>query len=183
MRCSFCFMVVAIPFVMACSHNQPAPKIATVPPPAAPAAAAPAPEATPAPAPKPASPNLAVSDDLGKQCSLHFDDQQQAPKFDYDQFQLLPEDRNILDQVATCITSGPLKGRKVQLIGRADPRGTAEYNLALGDRRARTVVDYLKRLGVDTSQVATLTRGALDATGNNEGSWRVDRRVDLELRN
>jgi peptidoglycan-associated lipoprotein len=148
-----------------------------VPPPAPPAA-------EPAPAePTPASPNLAVTEDLGKQCSLRFRDVMQAPKFDYDQFQLLPEDRDVLEQVATCITSGPLRGRKVALVGRADPRGTAEYNLALGDRRARTVVDYLQHLGVANTQIATSTRGALDARGTDEGSWRVDRRVDLELRN
>jgi peptidoglycan-associated lipoprotein len=181
MRCSFRLFVAAVPFMFACHHPQAATTVATTPPPPAPAPrpAEPAPEV----APKPASPNLAVSDDLGKQCSLHFDDQQQAPKFDYDQFQLLPEDRNVLDQVATCITSGPLKGRRVHLIGRADPRGTSEYNLALGDRRARTVVDYLTHLGVATSQVATSTRGALDASGTDEGSWQVDRRVDLELQN
>jgi peptidoglycan-associated lipoprotein len=177
--------MIALPFVLACHHNQPATTVATTPPPPVPAPApAPAP-AAPAheTAPTPASPNLAVSDDLDKQCALHFDDQQQAPKFDYDQFQLLPEDRNVLDQVATCVTKGPLKGHKVHLIGRADPRGTEEYNLALGDRRARAVVDYLKHLGVDTSQVAISTRGALDASGTDEVSWRLDRRVDLELQN
>ena len=180
MRCSFALAMLAVPVVVACSHNHPATTVAATPP-------APAPAVPPAPAPAaaatPASPNLGVSDDLGKQCSLHFDDQQAAPKFDYDRFQLLPEDRNVLEQVATCITRGPLKGHRVQLIGRADPRGTAEYNLALGDRRARTVVDYLEHLGVDTSQVAILTRGALDASGHDERTWRVDRRVDLELKN
>jgi peptidoglycan-associated lipoprotein len=169
MRCSFRLVVVAIPFVLACHHKQPATTVATTPPPPAPAPPAPPPQE----APTPASPNLAV----------HFEDQQQAPKFDYDQFQLLPEDRDVLDQVATCITTGPLKGHKVHLIGRADPRGTEEYNLALGDRRARTVIAYLKHLGVNTSQVVASTRGALDARGTDESSWRVDRRVDLELKN
>jgi peptidoglycan-associated lipoprotein len=175
---SFGVAVIGISFVVACSHNQPAPKVAATPPPA-PAAAE---EERPVAA-TPASPNIAVAQDLGKKCSLKFNDRQQAPKFDFDQFQLLPEDRDVLDQVATCITSGPLKGHKVQLVGRADPRGTDEYNLALGDHRARTVLDYLRRLGVGNSQVAMSTRGALDATGRDEDSWRVDRRVDLTLRN
>lgn len=181
MRCSRALVVAVFPFIVACSHKHPATTVATTPPPPAPAPPPPAPAQEAAPTP--ASPNLAVADDLGKQCSLHFSDQQEAPKFDYDGFQLLPEDRQVLDQIATCIISGPLKGHKVQLVGRADPRGTAEYNLGLGDRRARTVVDYLKRLGVDTSQVATSTRGALDAHGHDEDTWRVDRRVDLELQN
>lgn len=180
MRVSSGTLIVIASFVIACSHKQEATTVAKVPPPPTPAAAA---EPAATPAPTPVSPNIAVAGDLGKQCSLHFNDRVQAPKFDFDQFQLLPEDRDVLDQVATCITTGPLKGRRVHLVGRADPRGTEEYNLALGDRRARTVVDYLKRLGVAGSQVAMTTRGALDAQGRDESSWRVDRRVDLQLAN
>src|SRR5262249_17974781 len=149
--------------------------------PAQPPSAAQAPEPAREAAPTPVSPNLAVADDLGKQCRLHFDDRPQAPKFDFDQFQLLPEDRDVLAQVATCIAPGPLQGRRLQRVGRADPRGTEEYNLALGDRRAHSVVDYLTHLGVGSTQVATTTRGALDAQGRDEASWRIDRRVDLTL--
>ena len=119
--------------------------------------------------------------ELAKQCAVYFADQQHAPRFDYDRFQLLPEDRNVLDRVATCMTSGSFQGHKIHLIGHADPRGTAAYNLALGDRRARAVVDYLQRAGVDTSQVITSTRGALDASGRDENSWQLDRRVELKL--
>jgi outer membrane protein OmpA-like peptidoglycan-associated protein len=169
--------LIVLPLVWACSHKPPPRPVAAVPPTAPPTAEPKAAE------PTPASPNLAVTEDLGKQCSLHYRDAMQAPKFDFDQFQLLPEDRDVLEQVATCITSGPLRGRKVALVGRADPRGTEEYNLALGDRRARTVVDYLQHLGVANAQIATSTRGALDARGTDERSWRTDRRVDLELRN
>ena len=89
----------------------------------------------------------------------------------------------MLDQIATCVTSGPLKGKRLHLVGRADPRGTEEYNLGLGDRRAHTVQSYLSRLGLTGNQVATTTRGALDASGTDDGSWRTDRRVDLELAN
>ena len=131
--------------------------------------------------PKPASPNVAVSDDLARQCSLEVDNVQSAPKFDYNQFQLLPEDRNVLDKIATCVTNGPLKGKKLELVGRADPRGTEEYNLGLGSRRAGIVGDYLQRLGVRQAQLAKTTRGALDAGGNDESSWREDRRVDVRV--
>lgn len=129
-----------------------------------------------------ASPQLGVSQDLAKQCRLHFTPTE-APQFAYDEFALLPEDRAVLERVATCITSGPLKGRTLQLVGRADPRGTQEYNLGLGDRRANTVSTYLQRLGVATTQLATATRGDLDAKGTDEASWRTDRRVDIVLRN
>jgi peptidoglycan-associated lipoprotein len=176
---SMALIAIAGSFVVACSHKQPVVTPASAPPPPAAAAAEPAREV----ARTPASPNLAVANDLSRQCALHFGNRQQAPKFDFDQFQLLPEDRDVLDQVATCVTSGPLKGKRLQLVGRADPRGTDEYNLALGDRRAHTVVDYLKHLGVNTGLVATTTRGELDAHGHDEDSWRIDRRVDVQLAN
>lgn len=167
-------LLAAVIAVAGCHHQAPA---------TAPVAAAPAPapvaEATPPAAP--ASPHLAVSDDLAKQCSLQVDSTDKAPKFDFDTFQLLPEDRDVLDRVATCITSGPLKGKRLKLVGRANPRGTQEYNLGLGTQRANTVRDYLMRLGVANTQLAASTRGALDASGTDDTSWRTNRRVDLDL--
>jgi outer membrane protein OmpA-like peptidoglycan-associated protein len=80
--------------------------------------------------PQAATPSAAdqpSSADLGTQCLQRFTDPQQAPTFDYDQFKLRPEDRTALEQVARCITAGPFKGHKLHLIGRADPRGHAEY--------------------------------------------------------
>lgn len=129
-----------------------------------------------------ASPNVGVSDDLAKQCRLQLASQDQAPKFDFDEAQLLPEDRSVLEQVAQCLTRGPLQGKAVQLVGRADPRGTDEYNMGLGTRRAESVSSYLQRLGVPPRQLEASTRGDLDATGADEAGWRVDRRVDLELK-
>ena len=75
-----------------------------------------------------------------------------------DEEELLPTDRDVLQQVATCLTTGPLHGKAVQLVGRSDPRGTDEYNLGLGSRRARAVSDYLARLGVPSTQLATKTK-------------------------
>ncbi len=129
-----------------------------------------------------ASPNLGVSDDLAKQCRLRFSSHDQAPKFDFNESQLLAEDRSVLEQVAQCLTRGPLQGRAVQLVGRADPRGTDEYNMGLGTQRAESVSSYLQRLGVPQRQLAASTRGDLDATGADEVGWREDRRVDLELK-
>jgi peptidoglycan-associated lipoprotein len=141
-------------------------------------------KAEPPPAPPPApqtTPNVAVSDELARQCQLKLDNRQEAPKFDLDRAELLPEDRAVLEQIAACLTTGPLAGKSLQLTGHADPRGTDEYNLALGARRADTVGAYLERLGVPARQLQKTTRGELDAAGSNEASWRVDRRVDLKL--
>ena len=68
------------------------------------------------------------------------------------------------------------------VIGRADPRGTEEYNLGLGSRRAESVSGYLTKLGVGQPQLAVTTRGALDATGTDEAGYAKDRRVDVQLK-
>ncbi|HEY5937393.1 MAG TPA: OmpA family protein [Kofleriaceae bacterium] len=129
----------------------------------------------------PASPNVSVSDELAKQCKLRFTDVEKAPNFSYNDAELQPSDRDILQQVAECLIRGPLKGKNVQLVGRADPRGTDEYNLGLGARRAETVKTYLQRLGVPAARMSPTTRGELDASGAEENGWQRDRRVDLQL--
>ncbi|HTJ42949.1 MAG TPA: OmpA family protein [Kofleriaceae bacterium] len=168
----------------ACAHKQQV-KTAETPTPVAPApttAAMKAPTAT-ATAPRPISPSLTASRDLVDQCKLALDDQARAPKFDFDQFDLLPQDRDALQKIADCVTHGPLEGRSLHLVGRADPRGTDEYNLALGTKRAHAVGSYLEQLGVQGAKLTESTRGALDATGTDETTWRIDRRVDLALGN
>jgi peptidoglycan-associated lipoprotein len=107
--------------------------------------------------------------------------QNEAPKFDYDQSAVLPEDRDALAQVAQCLTTGPLQGRMVKLIGRADPRGTEAYNIALGTRRSTSVMSYLAALGVPSARMRETSRGALDATGNDQAAWQADRRVDVDI--
>ncbi|HEY1553259.1 MAG TPA: OmpA family protein [Kofleriaceae bacterium] len=144
------------------------------------------PPAQPPPPPqqdsKPVSSNLNAGADLIKLCNLRASSEQQAaPKFSYNEFQLTSQDRDVLQQIATCVTRGPAKGHRLQLTGRADPRGTEEYNMGLGDHRANSVGTYLEHLGVSTSAVSSSTRGALDATGTDESGWQMDRRVDLEL--
>jgi peptidoglycan-associated lipoprotein len=129
------------------------------------------------------SPAVAVSSDIAQACSIAVPTKQPDlnPNFDYDKEDLMAEDRAVLEKIATCLTSGPLKGRSVQLVGRADPRGTDEYNLGLGSKRANSVNQYLGRLGVPPPQMGQTTRGALDATGTDEDGWRKDRRVDILL--
>ncbi len=129
------------------------------------------------------SPGLALSGDLIQLCGIKVAASTTAnPKFDYDKDELTTDDRNVLDQLATCLMTGALKGKAVALIGRADPRGTEEYNMGLGSRRAASVGKYLEHLGVGEPQLAVTTRGALDATGTDEATWANDRRVDVQLK-
>jgi peptidoglycan-associated lipoprotein len=86
-----------------------------------------------------------------------------------------------LDALAKCFVSGPLAGRSMRLIGHTDPRGEVEYNLALGQRRAGNVGDYLVKRGMEKGHVATSSRGEFDATGTDEEGWARDRKVDVLL--
>jgi peptidoglycan-associated lipoprotein len=79
---------------------------------------------------------------------LKFTNVEDAPKFDFDSDALTPGEKNVLEAVAKCLTTGPLKGKDVNLIGRADPRGETEYNMTLGAKRARQVHQFLAALGV-----------------------------------
>lgn len=170
-------LVPLLACALGCSKDKQAGTTPTPPPPppAAKPAAKPAPDVK---ADQPVSPSLAVSPDIAAACGIQA---APNPKFDYDQDELTEADRAVLATLATCLTTGALKGRNVLMIGRADPRGTEEYNLGLGSRRAHSVGQYLVRLGVVQAQLEVTTRGALDATGTDEATWRQDRRVDVQL--
>jgi peptidoglycan-associated lipoprotein len=83
-----------------------------------------------------------ISDEIRQACGI-VDNTERAPHFDFDSSDLSPPERDLLSQVAKCLTEGPLKGRSIQLVGRADPRGEQEYNMELGERRADQVKHYL----------------------------------------
>jgi len=124
-----------------------------------------------------------VDDAILKACNLKFSNVEEAPKFDFDSEQLTESEKAVLEQVAKCLTTGPLKGRAVDLVGRADPRGETEYNMTLGAKRARAAHTFLAGLGVGSDKLFDTSRGELDATGTDEQGWKKDRRVDIKLRN
>jgi peptidoglycan-associated lipoprotein len=133
---------------------------------------------------RPASPSVAVGEDLAKLCGITVKDMgkaERAPKFDFDKSDLSSEDRDVLTKIAKCLTMGPLRGRGIRVVGRADPRGESEYNMGLGGHRAGSVGSYLAQLGVDSNKIAQTSRGELDATGHDELGWSKDRRVDVLL--
>src|SRR5262249_49657045 len=86
--------------------------------------------------------------------------------FDYDSADLSPGTRDSLQRAASCLREHPDKS--VLLVGETDPRGTEEYNLALGDRRARAVQSYLTALGVDGGRLAVTSVGEEEARGTDE---------------
>ena len=155
------------------------PPVAAVTPPVA--TVAPTPTTTGAPTGKAEKMAVNVDDDIIKACSLKFENIEDAPKFDYDSDGLTPGEKNVLEAIAKCLTTGPLKGRTVDLVGRADPRGETEYNMTLGAKRARSVHTFLGGLGVPGDKLRDTSRGELDAKGTDEEGWRKDRRVDVRL--
>jgi len=120
-----------------------------------------------------------VSDDIQRACGLDLHE----AYFDYDSSRIRPDQRAILRKLADCFSTGPLRGRTMALIGRADPRGDAEYNLLLGERRATAVASGLAAEALNRSQMRTSSRGEMDARGVNEQGWALDRRVDIDLAN
>jgi peptidoglycan-associated lipoprotein len=126
------------------------------------------------------TPGLSVSDRIAQACGIA-PRAQVAPSFDYDSAALADADRQLLGDVAKCLTEGALKGKAVTLIGRADARGEPEYNMTLGESRANTVHRYMVDLGVGKDRMRTTSRGEMDASGTNEDGWAKDRRVDIEL--
>jgi peptidoglycan-associated lipoprotein len=97
--------------------------------------------------------------------------------FDLDKSTLSPAATGTLAENATCLKKAD---SPVNLLGRADARGTPEYNMALSDRRAQAVKDYLQRAGIPANRLITVPRGELDASGTDDASWAKDRRVDSE---
>ena len=127
---------------------------------------------------------LGLDSEIVRLCNLHFDvapSEEGAPRFDTDESELSSQDTAILQQVAQCLSTGPLAGKNVHLIGRADSRGTTEYNMVLGEHRANAVGHFLEERGVNSARVDETSRGELDATGSDDTSMRNDRRVDIML--
>jgi peptidoglycan-associated lipoprotein len=158
-------------------HHAVAPPVSPVAYDAYPAVVA-APSAPAAPPPATA---VRVSADILTACRIDDSPTGEAPLFAFDSAALSRDDQRLLGEVARCLTRGPLAGRALTLVGRADPRGTEAYNARLGDLRATGVESYLERHGVAAAKLRETSRGALDATGHDESGWRMDRRVDVDL--
>ena len=165
--------LAAVALVVACSP-KPAPE-----PPPAPPAATPTPtvvtlEPTPTPAPKP-TPRSAEEDI--KAMSLDRVSSYLKPVFfDYDKADLRGDARDVLAANAAWLKSHSTILFTIE--GHCDERGTAQYNLALGDRRANSAKEYLVSLGVEAGRVKTVSYGKERpfATGHDEDSWAKNRR-------
>ena len=97
--------------------------------------------------------------------------------FDTDQSEVDAEDQATLKSQAAYLRQ--YSQVRVTIEGHADERGTREYNLALGERRANAAKNYLAGLGIDAGRISTISYGKErpEATGSDETSWARNRRA------
>ena len=159
MRKTLFVMFALATSALACSHNAPVAK-APPPPPAPPAEPKAPVAAAPAPAPKPECEKIRAH-------------------FAFDSAVIDEADRPQVVQAADCLLAR--QQTHVTIEGNADERGTVEYNIALGQRRADAVREYLERLGVDDGLIKTVSYGKLrpQCTEHTEECWRENRNAAL----
>jgi peptidoglycan-associated lipoprotein len=150
-----------------CSKEEPPPPTAEAQPrPVAP----PPPPPAPAPAPGPS---------ISQQAFQDF--QNQDIFFDFDKYDLRTDARATLDRKASFLNQNP--SVRSQIEGHCDERGTNEYNLALGERRANAARQYLTTAGVSPARLTTISYGEerpLDP-GQNEAAWARNRRAHFVI--
>lgn len=103
--------------------------------------------------------------------------------FAYDSFTLSEEAKSVLNQKATWLTDHA--DISTQIEGHCDERGTTAYNLALGERRANTVKEYLVALGVNATRLSTISYGEESPIdpGHTEAAWARNRRAHFVITN
>lgn len=165
--------LVAAALTLAACASKPKELPAPPPPTARPEAPPPPPAPAPEPAPAPAAPAFAP----GSQEALRADAGTDTVLFAYDSYELSAEAKAVLIRHAAWLRANP--GVKVTLEGHCDERGTREYNLALGERRANSAKNFLASLGIETGRLATISYGkerpAVD--GSDEAVFAQNRRA------
>ena len=101
--------------------------------------------------------------------------------FDYDKADVRPDDAAILDAKVATLQQNP--NLRIRVHGHCDERGSDEYNLALGNRRATMVKQYLVNHGIDASRIETQSWGEERpiAQGASEEAWSQNRRAEFEI--
>jgi len=106
----------------------------------------------------------------------------QDVRFGYDRYDITPQARRVLDENAEWLKDHPRV--KVQIEGHCDERGTVDYNLALGERRATAVRKYLAACGINPDRLFTISYGEEQPVdpGHNEAAYAKNRRVHFKIK-
>src|SRR5467141_5302047 len=101
--------------------------------------------------------------------------------FDYDKSNIRSEDAGTLDQKVAILQANP--NLRIRISGHCDERGSDEYNLALGNRRATASKQYLVSHGIDASRIETVSYGEERpiVNGHDETAWAQNRRDEFEI--
>lgn len=168
-------LILVVMLAAACSTSTP-----PAPPPPAPEAKAPEPPPPPPPPPAPAKPAPVQAESPMQgfermRSGLH----DKSVYFDYDQFAIKPDQVSTIADHAKLIST--YSNDYLTLQGNCDERGSREYNLALGQRRAEGVKQRLVLLGIPEARIETISFGKEKprAVCHNETCWSVNRRADF----
>lgn len=163
-------VLTAATLLAACSHNTPP---ATTPAPQQQASAPPAPAPTPVSAPAPAP---VKADDSAIRSILT-----QMTFFSYDKSELSTQDQSTLAAKVPILAANP--SVTIRVAGNCDDRGSDEYNLALGQRRAQAAKRYLTEHGISDSRIATISYGKERpiSSGETEAAWAQNRNDQFEV--
>jgi peptidoglycan-associated lipoprotein len=144
----------------------------------APATPPPAPEAAPTPPPTPVATPTPAPAPTPQVTSADF----QPAFFDFDSYTLREDARTALDRDAKLVRDNAAINLTIE--GHCDERGTAEYNQALGEKRAQAARDYLVAAGINASRLQIVSYGKERpfATGHDEASWQQNRRANFVVR-
>jgi peptidoglycan-associated lipoprotein len=130
-------------------------------------------EPPPPPPPPPAKPKRTISDALASEVQDAF--------FDYDKYDVREDARSVLTRNADALKRilSEFSSVTVVIEGHCDERGSAEYNLGLGDRRSTSAKEFLEQLGVSGDRLRTVSYGKErpQCTESNEDCWQRNRRV------
>ena len=100
--------------------------------------------------------------------------------FKYDSAELSDNGKEVVNDIAECVTDGPLKGAELVVVGSTDPAGSDQYNMKLGMSRAESVEKALSKNGVSKTKVTTVSLGEVKASASPD-TWPKDRQVRVEV--
>ena len=168
---ALCVATLSVAALEGCAKKK-APAPATPPP-------APAPATTPTPAPTTTPPPTPAPVETPKPPAQDTDFQ--TVYFDFDASALRDDARAALDANARILRDNSTL--KVRIEGNCDERGTVEYNMALGERRAVAARDYLVSQGIDASRMTVVSYGKEKpvAEGHDESAWKQNRRDEFHI--
>jgi peptidoglycan-associated lipoprotein len=174
--------IISLTLLLAGCPKRPAMTAATAPPPLPPAAAAPPTPAAPAPAPAPIAPTPVAPPTVAPAPAPPAPPKEYRSNaalnqifFAFDKADIRPADAQTLAASAAYLKANP--NQLVLIEGHCDERGTSEYNLALGERRAKAAMNYLVSNGVEASRITTISYGKErpGCTEKNEACWAKNR--------